>query len=249
MYVDHNGLWGLNILRGFDWKKKPIRIAPICMGDFKGGGGRIDENGRTDVQGLFAGGDVAPGSSMLYALMTGVRSGRSAVNRALSLSMPELDAKVNEWVDERGEELKVIFHRKPNKNGDPQKIKNEVKSIMWRYGGVFREEKGLKEGIKGLKEIDQDFLPTIFASGSFRKLREAVEAINMVKVGEMILKASLFRTESRGYLQRLDYPKQDDKNWLKKNSIITKGEDEMKIEAKPVDLIWVRPDEVHEGER
>jgi succinate dehydrogenase/fumarate reductase flavoprotein subunit len=248
MYVDHNGLWGLNILRGFDWKKKPIRVAPICMGDFKGGGVRIDENGRTDVPGLFAGGDVSPGSSMLYALMTGVRSGRGAVNRTLSLPMPELDAKINGWVDERKEELKAIFHRRRSKRGDPQKIKDEIKSIMWKHGGVLREEKGLLEGIRNLKEIEQNCLPMIFASGSFRKLREAMEAINMVKVGEMILRASLFRKESRGYLQRLDYPNRDDKNWLI-NSIMRKEKNEMKIETKPVDLIWIRPGEDQEGGR
>ena len=246
-YLDSKGIFTLNLLRGFDWRKRLLRVAPIFLGDFKGGGVRIDEKGKTDLKGLFAAGDVTPGSSLLYALVTGVLSGRSAINRALSVFMPEFDAEINDWIDDQKGNLEDILRRKSNKKGDPRKIKDEVKSIVWRYGGVFRHENGLKEGIKGLKEIEQEFLPMVFASGSLRKLRETIEAINMVRVGEMILQAALYRTESRGYHQRLDYPKRDDKNWLK-NSVVVRGEGEMEIKAKPVDLTWIRPEGMAEGE-
>jgi len=42
-YVDSKGIFALNLLRGFDLKKRPLRVAPICIGDFKGGGVKIDE--------------------------------------------------------------------------------------------------------------------------------------------------------------------------------------------------------------
>ena len=53
-YLDSKGIFTLNLLRGFDLKKRPIRVAPICIGDFKGGGVKIDEKGRTELKGLFA---------------------------------------------------------------------------------------------------------------------------------------------------------------------------------------------------
>jgi succinate dehydrogenase/fumarate reductase flavoprotein subunit len=239
-YYDSKGIFTLNLLRGFDLKKKSLKIAPIFLGDFKGGGVKIDENGNTSLKGLFAAGDVTPGSSFLYALVTGVLSGRSAINRALSVSMPDFDAETKSWIEDRKENLETILRRKYNKEGDPKKIKDEVKSIMWKYGGVFREGNGLNTGIERLNEIEQEMLPMISASDSFRRLREVIEAINMVKVSEMILRASLFRKESRGYLQRLDYPQQDDKNWLK-NTVIRKSDGEMALDATPVELIWVRP--------
>jgi len=99
-YLDSKGIFTLNLLRGFDLKKRPIRIAPICIGDFKGGGVKIDEKGQTELNGLFAAGDVTPGSSLLYALTTDVRSGRSAANRALDSSMPQVNA---ETIDMEGE--------------------------------------------------------------------------------------------------------------------------------------------------
>jgi len=206
-HLDSKGVFTLNILRGFDLKERPLRVAPICIGDFKGGGVRIDERGRTDLRGLFAAGDVSPGSSLLYALMTGVLSGRSAVNRALELSMPRIDAQTGEWIEDRKGTLDTVLHRKASEHGDPRKIKAKVKSIMWRCGGPLRHEEGLREGIEDLKEIKEELLPTISASGSLRGLREAMEAINMVTVGQMILTSSLYRTESRGYCQRVDYPR------------------------------------------
>jgi succinate dehydrogenase/fumarate reductase flavoprotein subunit len=41
------------------------------------------------------------------------------------------------------------------------------------------------------------------------------EAKAMVLCAEMTFRAALMRTESRGSHFREDYPKQDDKNWLK----------------------------------
>jgi succinate dehydrogenase/fumarate reductase flavoprotein subunit len=247
-YVDSKGIFTLNLLRGFDLKKKMLRVAPICIGDFKGGGVRIDEKGKTDVEGLFAAGDVSPGSSLLYALVTGVLAGRSAVNRVLDLSMPQFDVENNEWIEDQKGIIETVLNRKPNAKGDPRKIKAAVKSIMWRCGGPLREQNGLKEGKSGLEEVEQDLLPELFANGSYRNLREAVEATNMVKVGQMILPSSLYRTESRGYNQRLDYPNRDDKNWLK-NTIITQRNDRMNIEAEPVDLLFFKPENMQRAGR
>jgi len=216
------------------------------MGDFKGGGVRIDEKGRTDIEGLFAAGDVAPGSSLLYALVTGVVSGRSAISRAYSVSMPEFSSTEDNWIAERRERLESVLNREPNEEGDPKEIKKKVKAIMWRCGGPLRKGEDLREGIRSLKEIEEECLPMIYASGSFRKLREALEAINMVMVGQMILRSSLFRTESRGYNQRLDYPERDDKNWLK-NTIIKRAEEGVRIKADPVEFVFMAPEEMERG--
>jgi len=233
-------------LRGFDLTRKQLRVAPICIGDFKGGGVRIDERGRTNVQGFFAAGDVSPGSSLLYALVTGFLAGRSAVNRAHDLLVPEFDAETREWIEDRKGNLETILTRSPTKGGNPRDIKAAVKSVMWRSGGPLRDEPGLKNGMADLKELEEGFTPKVYAAGSFRRLREAMEAVNMVQVGRMILPASLYRCESRGYNQRLDFPERDDENWLK-NTIISGCGDGMKIEAEPVNLLFMQPDEVERG--
>ena len=50
-------------------------------------------------------------------------------------------------------------------------------------------------------------------------LRLAHETENMALNAEMILRASLFRTESRGWHFREDFPEQNDAEWLAWNQI------------------------------
>ena len=50
-------------------------------------------------------------------------------------------------------------------------------------------------------------------------LRLAHETENMALNAEMILRASLFRKESRGWHYREDYPEQNDREWLAWNQI------------------------------
>jgi succinate dehydrogenase/fumarate reductase flavoprotein subunit len=57
---------------------------------------------------------------------------------------------------------------------------------------------------------------------------------------EMVLRASLFRTESRGLHYREDYPFRDDENWLAW-TVLKEEDGQMKLHKKPVPEEW-RPD-------
>ena len=70
---------------------------------------------------------------------------------------------------------------------------------------------------------------------------DALEAINMVEVAEMVCKAALMRTESRGLHQRTDYPNSDPA-WLR-HIIIEKVGEEVKLSTEPVDLSIITPEE------
>jgi len=72
------------------------------------------------------------------------------------------------------------------------------------------------------------------------ELRLAHETRNMILNAEMKLRASLFRTESRGAHYREDYPARNDKEWLAWVIISLDG-DKMKLYKKPLPESW-KPD-------
>ena len=75
-------------------------------------------------------------------------------------------------------------------------------------------------------------------------LRLAHETENMVLNAEMILQASLFRKESRGWHYREDYPQQNDQEWLAWNQIYRDGQGKMILDKVEVPERW-RPEKAN----
>jgi succinate dehydrogenase / fumarate reductase flavoprotein subunit len=111
--------------------------------------------------------------------------------------------------------------------------------LMFDRVGILRDGKGLEAALEVLKRIKKDVLPKLFAR-DMRQLKEAVELNNMVLVSEMVTRAALFRTESRGDHYRRDFPKKDNKHWLKHVVVSQKGE-RMSIKTQPVNLTRLYP--------
>jgi succinate dehydrogenase/fumarate reductase flavoprotein subunit len=73
----------------------------------------------------------------------------------------------------------------------------------------------------------------------YKELMRYLELENMVLLSEMVCRAALLRTESRGAHYRSDYPEEDNKYWLK-NILIGKQDSKMSLEAVPVPITTVR---------
>jgi succinate dehydrogenase/fumarate reductase flavoprotein subunit len=110
---------------------------------------------------------------------------------------------------------------------------------MWQYAGPLKSGDGLNTGLKELEKIRKENLPKLYAKNPLQ-LRGAIEVINMVLVGEAVARSALHRTETRGSFQRIDYPRRDDKNWLK-NVLVKEEDGKMKVYTQAVELIWTRP--------
>jgi len=109
---------------------------------------------------------------------------------------------------------------------------------------LLRNEKGLKTALDAILQIREKYLPRmVVASKSLRwnyEWIEALETINMIDVAEMVTKAALARTETRGAHAREDYPKRDDENWLK-NTVIKCTDGEMELTTRPVVITRLSP--------
>jgi len=203
----------------------------------------VDENCSAGVPGLFAAGDSCGtnvdgaqyslgGSGTSNASVTGTRAGIAA---ALYAKQPG-----NIKIDETNlEGLKDSVRRPAQLSGGftPNWVTQLLKNALMPYY-ILRVKKGdCLQATLTLVEFMRDSLaPKLFARDP-HELRLAHETKNMILNAEMKLRASLYRTESRGMHYREDYPRRVDPDWLA--WVLLKEENgHMKVYKKPVPKEW-----------
>ena len=108
---------------------------------------------------------------------------------------------------------------------------------------VFRNGKDMEEGLKKIRELRERSEKMFVADKSSvynLDLVYTLETYNMVQVAEVIALSALNRTESRGAHYRTDYPKRDDKKWLK-HTLVYLTKDGLKIDYEPVKILLWKP--------
>lgn len=237
----------MSLLRGFPIDERPIHVLPgmICTL----GGIRINEKGESDVQGLYAAGEVTGGvhgagrlggNALTDCVVFGARAGMNAALHSKSVEMPDVDKA---QIDYKKKQLVEITERYSTEGVDLKALTEDFKSLMWDHVGVVRNKEGLETAISAIDRIRREILPKLYARNP-RELMKAVELMKMVNVGEMIARPALMRTESRGGCHyRSDYPKKDDLNWLK--NIYLRREDAGMISwTEPLVVTRIMPSEV-----
>jgi len=241
---------------GVDCVKDPLPIQPTAH--YSMGGIPTDKFGQvitdaegTHVKGFFAAGECSCVSvhganrlgtnSLLEAVVFGERAGKSAFEYAKTVD----HAPVNESHEKTKvlEQFEGIFQQ----NGDESynDIRNQMKKVMTENCSVFREEKQLKTCIETIEKLQEKFKNgKITDKGKLfnTEIYEILELENMLAMAEIIAKGALDRKESRGGHYRIDYPKRDDKNFLK-HSLAYKTDDGIEIKHKPVVITKHQPAE------
>jgi len=171
------------------------------------GGVRTDLEGRTNVPGLYAAGEVAAtgvhganrlaSNSLLEGLVFGARAGKAMRSELRAVTKP----------NHRG----LAASNGPIEAGVEDLI-SQVQDLMWRDVGIVRDGKGLRRAIHELDAL----APRIAHPHS----RRAHEAQNIHQAGLLVTRSALAREESRGAHYRIDYPSHNDAKFLK-HSIIT----------------------------
>ncbi|MBI5164839.1 MAG: L-aspartate oxidase [Magnetospirillum sp.] len=188
---------------GIDITREPIPVVPAAH--YTCGGVLTDLNGRTDVDGLYAVGEVActglhganrlASNSLLECLVFGAAAARDVAHRLSELPPPTAIAPWDEsWVAD-SDELVVVAHNW-----------EEVRRFMWDYVGIVRSTKRLERAKHRVKllldEIDAYY-------GSFRVTSDLLELRNIAMVADLIVRSALARKESRGLHYTIDFPALD----------------------------------------
>ncbi len=193
----HDKLLGV----GIDMTREPIPVVPAQH--YTCGGVVIDLDGRTDLPGLYAVGEVS-------------QSGLHGANRLASNSLLEcfvFGEAAAKHISANWDELRPP---PPIRGWDESRVTDsdeevvikqnwtEIRRFMWNYVGIVRTTKRLERAqhrIKLLTEEVGDYY------GHFRVTPDLVELRNLLQTAELIVRSALRRKESRGLHYTLDYPK------------------------------------------
>jgi len=139
--------------------------------------------------------------------------------------------------DAAGRTLARLGRLDSEKGGEPvAEVGREMRRTMQAHCGVFRFPDMLQAGVKKIREVADRATRTEIKDKSkvFNTARvEALELDNLVEVARATMVAAESRKESRGAHDRADFPKRDDKNWLKHSLWFKDGD---RVEYKPVNL-------------
>lgn len=185
---------------GIDMTKEPIPIVPAAH--YTCGGVMVDKQGQTDIDGLFAIGEVSytglhganrlASNSLLecvvYAWSAAEYIIKDMENRELPPSLPAWDESQVECSDEEV----VIQHNW-----------HELRLFMWDYMGIVRTDKRLERALRRIQLLKQE---THDYYSNFRVSNNLIELRNLLDVSELMVRCAMERKESCGLHYTLDYP-------------------------------------------
>jgi L-aspartate oxidase len=189
---------------GYDMTREPLPVVPAAH--YTCGGVLTDLDGRTDIDGLYAIGEVActglhganrlASNSLLECLVFAEAAAQDILRKPAQ--PPQPSPQIPLWDESRvtdSDEEVVVTHNW-----------EELRRFMWDYVGIVRTTKRLQRALHRadllLGEIDEYY-------SHFRVNCNLIELRNLAVVAKLIIVSALARQESRGLHYNLDYPDAD----------------------------------------
>jgi len=204
---------------GFDPQKHLLQNYAFIEGEThsqwrtpRGSGPVIDWNLKSTLDGLYAAGEqLFSHGDHSFAASTGRYAGRKAADYSREVN----ESRISK--EQIAREKARIYAPIKRTNGIEWKELNAgIARTMQYYCSEFKTESLLNLGLETLKEIEQEFVPRLYALDP-HKLMRSIEDLSMLAHAQMILSASLARKASSAPLNfhRIDYPELDPPEWNK----------------------------------
>jgi len=234
---------------GVDPIYEPIPVRPGAH--YHMGGVDTDVWGQTELEGLYAAGEVAcvsvhganrlGGNALMETITFGKRSGNHAAEWALShttVAVPESAERDAE------RELKELLDRSEGER--PWRIRDELAATMHENFGVFRREDQMQHQgdiVARLRErygrVVVEDKGQLFNSD----LTQALELGFLLELAECMIVCGIARKESRGaHARPHDHPNRDDENFLK-HTLVRWRDGRLALDWKPVTMTNWQPTE------
>jgi fumarate reductase (CoM/CoB) subunit A len=213
-------------MRAAEWEE-PFEAIPSQH--FFMGGIRIDEECRTNVNGLFAVGEVSGGThganrlsgvALTEVYVFGPVAGRCAARHASGEQVVPPD---KEEISAEIGRLESLF--KAGSGMRPFEVKAAIQDVVWERLGPVRGGSGIETAITAFERIEREQMTGMVIGCKDRVYNrdrmEAIEVPLMVKTALLVARAASERKESRGSHYRTDFPERNDRDWLR-NIVIKK---------------------------
>ena len=213
------------IFNGIDVTKQWAPVRP--MQHYSMGGIRTNYKGESHLKGLFAAGEVAcwdlhgfnrlGGNSVSEAVVAGMIVGDYLREYCEKKELKIQTSTIEKAIKAQQDYIESLI----NANGKENifEIKTKMTEIMDANVGIFRDGEHLQTAVKGLAELYKKSKNIRISNKNLHnnpELEEAYRVNKMLKLALCVAQGALNRTESRGVHTREDYPKRDDKDWLKR---------------------------------
>jgi len=188
---------------GFDMTTSPLPVVPAAH--YLCGGVKTGLSGQTDLDGLYAIGEMAytglhganrmASNSLLECLIFATAACADIRKKGIPGHTRDILEAIPDWDDSQvtdsAEEVFVTH------NWD------ELRRFMWDYVGIVRSDKRLHRARRRCRLLSQE-IDEYYAD--FRITGDLIELRNLVLIADMIIRSALLRKESRGLHYSLDYP-------------------------------------------
>jgi succinate dehydrogenase / fumarate reductase flavoprotein subunit len=241
------------IFSGIDVSKEPIPVIPTVHYNM---GGiptninaeviKLNSSGSQEVvSGLMAIGETAcvsvHGANRLgsNSLLDLIVFGRSAANRCKKIIKRKNKLKKVDKESLDKALSRFDFFKNANGTISTAELRKEMQKTMQNYCSVFRNKKLLNKGKSKLYKCfksKSDIKTTDKSLIWNTDLVETLEFDNLLSQSIVAIVSALNREESRGAHSRQDFPKRDDKKWMKHTLIKMNAEGNTDISYRPVQL-------------
>jgi succinate dehydrogenase / fumarate reductase flavoprotein subunit/fumarate reductase flavoprotein subunit len=229
---------------GYDLAREKVEVAPTAH--FNMGGIRIDKNGSTNLEGLFAAGEDAAGvhganrlggNGVAESTVYGARVGDFVANWVKQI--PHDEPSVEQIRDAQNSANQFL----ENKNGEnPFALREELGKLMWEKVGIVRDGMKLSEALFEISKLKERSASLAATGGRQFNLcwHQTLDLRNLLTASELIARSASLREESRGAHYREDFPQTDNPNWLR-NIFLSREGISTKNWSESVKLVRLQP--------
>ncbi|WP_284054286.1 L-aspartate oxidase [Stakelama marina] len=185
---------------GIDMTREPIPVVPAQH--YTCGGVVVDRDGRTDLPGLYAAGEVTQSglhganrlasNSLLECFVFGEAAAKHIDHCWDDLPPPPA---IRQWDESRVTDSDEEVVIKQNWT--------EIRRFMWNYVGIVRSTKRLERAAHRIKMLGDEIADYY---GHFRVTPDLIELRNLHQAADLVVRSALHRKESRGLHYTIDYP-------------------------------------------